>query len=675
MHFVRKKLDDPRYCVATIDCSNAFNRIARKSILAQLRGPFSGMLGYFRFAYGKESRLLFKKKDGTWAHIPSSRGGKQGDTAMPAFFALGMHPAIEGLATEDLFPKGFLDDISVVGLPDQVLNAVRVIEERLHHLGLELNRSKCEVYGTEAEQVAAALGFLWAKDGIKILGAWITRDNPESTRKYLKKQLEKHKLMLKKLVELPPDIAFPLLSSCGVPRWNFLARTHDPGSMLEATKEFDKAVLETFCEIAGVDSENLSYEQLMLIHLPTSKGGMGITCYETILACAYEASANPDGDAQDARTTMINEQIIEELKKKKGLASHLELCAGRHASCWLSAAEVVCKDPSGFKGALQQRIRYVPKTKKTLVHCVCGFPGKPEEIEKHAAGCKGEKSNNLTARHEAVQQVLVEIARESGVPVTIAPTCGGKKRGDVELHLPSGDVVIDFTVCYESAPSYAKKAPGQLEREKNNKKQHHYKEGLGGRELKTFFLDTLGGWSNTAIGVIASLVENSTVTKQGAIRRITKEAMCRTGSMILKTRLCYSAKAPREDEHNKENTNKSTLAKSNLADPSPAGMCRIFSTDTPAAAQTKQRTSVCRTPLQDIAGQSASRQAAGAGLTSHLGTPAPHTPQHQQANVADVDSDEMRRIAAESPMQEPAGSILHFESPGAPVERQPALSE
>jgi len=145
--------------------------------------------------------------------------------------------------------------------------------------------------------------------------------------------------------------------------------------------------------------------------------------------------------------------------------------------------------------------------------------------------------------------------------------------------------------------------------------------------------------------------------------------------MILKTRQCYSAKAPQEDEHNKENTNKSTLAKSNLADPSPVGMCRIFSTDTPAAAQTKQRTGVCRTPLQDIAGQSASRQAAGAGLTSHLGTPAPHTPQHQQANVADVDSDEMRRIAAESPMQEPAGSILHFESPGAPVERQPALSE
>jgi hypothetical protein len=323
---------------------------------------------------------------------------------------------------------------------------------------------------------------------------------------------------------------------------------------------------------------------------------------------------------------------------------------------------VVCKDQAGFKGALQQRIRYAPKTKKTLVHCVCGFVGKPEDIEVHAAGCKGEKANNLTARHEAVQQVLVEIARESGVPVTIAPTCGGTKRGDVELHLASGDVVIDFTVCNESAPSYAKKAPGQLEREKNSKKQLHYKDGLEGRELKTFFLDTLGGWSNTAIGVVESLVEHSSVTKQNAIRRITKEAMCRTGSMILKTRLCYAAKTTQEEEHGRSH-NKSTLAKSNPRVHSTIGLRRTLTTDTPAAetAQPEQRTNTCRTFAEDMADQSPFRLSASG---------APHTPSHHQPNVADTDSDELRKLSAEIPVSENEVSgvelALRFGSAGGP---------
>ncbi len=445
------------------------------------------------------------------------------------------------------------------------------------------------------------------------------------------------------IVGLPPDIDFPLLSSCGVPRCNFLARTHRPQDTLDATKAFDAEILDTFCAIAGIEKESLSTEQRLLIHLPASQGGMGITCYEKILDCAYEASTNPEGDAQDARTSIINKKIFDDLKAKKYFSNHIDLCAGRHASSWLFATDVVCKDPLGFKGALQQRIRYVPKTKKTTVHCVCGFVGKPADIEAHAPGCKGEKSNDLTARHEAVQQVLVEIAREAGVSYTLAPSCGGKKRGDVELHLPAGSVVIDFTVCNESAPSYKTKAPGQLEAEKDRKKQNHYRDGLGTKELTPFFLGTLGGWSNAAIGVVNDLVEFSTVTKQNAIRRITKEAMCRTGRMILRTRRCYAEETRTDEETNKEN--KSTLSKSNnTADPSPVGLCRIFSTDTPAASS-KQTAKACRAPLKDISAQSKPKAA------QEHAEPLFATPcrlEAQQNNAADDDSDEMRQLSNEA---------------------------
>jgi len=639
VHAVRGKIQYERHCVATLDCSNAFNTILRTAILSQLVGPFSGMLGYFRFAYGKDSRLLLKKTDGAWAHIPSSRGGKQGDTAMPALFSLGMHTAIEGLGTDEVFVYAFLDDVTIVGLPNHVVQVAREIEARLSTLGLHLNKAKCEVYGTGAESVSKLLGFVWARKGIKILGAWVTREDNGSTKEYLDKQLDKHKEMLRRLSDLTPDIAFPLLSSCGVPRWNFIARTHLPKDALEATRGFDKAIIEAFCAISDIPPENLSQDQRLLLHLPAKQGGMGITCFEKILECAYEASLNPEGDAQDARTSIINEKITEELKKKRGLSTHIDLCAGRYASSWLFATDVACKDNAGFKGALQQRIRYVPKTKKTLVHCSCGFAGKPAEIELHAAGCKGEKGNDLTARHEAVQQVLVEIAKETGVPYVLAPSCGGKKRGDVQLHLPSGAVVVDFTVCNESAPSYRAKDPGQLEAAADKRKQEHYKKGLGDRELKTFFLGTLGGWSNTAISIISELVESSTVTKQNAIRRITKEAMCRTGRMILKTRRCYSDALP-QNEENKENASKHNTGKE--TEPSPIGMRRIFSTDASNGCQKPQNTSACRTALSDIA--CGSERLATPGPLSHRETPAARG----VGNAADDDSDELRRMAAQA---------------------------
>ena len=133
-------------CV-TLDARNAFNSIFRSALLEALVGPFSSLRGYFRSAYAASSRLLFRSED-AWIVISSTCGGKQGDTAMPALFSLAIHPCFVDVgALFDIHIFGYLDDITIVGRPGRVALAIPEISARLFRIGLNLNTSKCDVYG------------------------------------------------------------------------------------------------------------------------------------------------------------------------------------------------------------------------------------------------------------------------------------------------------------------------------------------------------------------------------------------------------------------------------------------------------------------------------------------------------------------------------------------------
>ena len=537
VHAVRKRVrEDDDVCVVALDCANAFNTLNRDAIKKALAGQFSGMRGFFKTAYSKPSRLLLRSGD-SWKIIDSSHGGKQGDSAMPAFFSLAIHSAIEGNHTGvDVF--AFMDDITIVGNAKLAGPVIKEIEQKLADVGLKLNRKKCEVYGTGSKELADAFSFSRNESGIKILGAWIARDEHRAaTKAFLKKQLAKHLEMLEKLPPLDPDVAFPLLQSCAVPRWNFLVRTHEPADTAEATELFDQAVLQAFCRIARVSG--LTQSQKDMLHLPTRMGGFGLTRYSLIAKGAYEASRDTASDCQEVRTQAVHEKLLASLSKD--LQKHLGKCCQRHASSWLNATDCETKNQNGYVGALQLRLRWHPPVSKTKVKCPCGYFTTPDELESHAAGCRGPRGNDLTDRHREMQIELNRLAKECGVPCTLEPTLEGLKRADAELILLEGPLLVDFTVCNESAPSYAKLSSEQLQSKVDAKKQAHYKNGHDGVPLKTFYLDTLGGWSNDAIGVIKALVrEGSSFSTHQAIRRIAKATMMKTGMMVLKARRAYT---------------------------------------------------------------------------------------------------------------------------------------
>ena len=85
------------------------------------------------------------------------------------------------------------------------------------------------------------------------------------------------------------------------------------------------------------------------------------------------------------------------------------------------------------------------------------------------------------------------IAQLVGVYASKNPRCGGLRRADVEYFVPAGPLLVDFTVCNEQAKSYEHLSSEQLQDSKNSRKQAHYKDGLDGRRLKTFYISAQDG--------------------------------------------------------------------------------------------------------------------------------------------------------------------------------------
>lgn len=136
-HFVNFRHSSTKIFIK-LDFKNAYNELERHPMLQAVKDKCPEILLFMKQCYEHPTWLSF----GDFSML-SQRGCQQGDPCGPAIFCLGIHEMVESLQSE--FNIWYMDDGSIGGAPDVVMNDLQTIIAKSAEIGLQLNFSKCEV--------------------------------------------------------------------------------------------------------------------------------------------------------------------------------------------------------------------------------------------------------------------------------------------------------------------------------------------------------------------------------------------------------------------------------------------------------------------------------------------------------------------------------------------------
>ena len=136
--FIKRKHNSPKVFLK-VDFRNAFNSLRRDSMLNLIKSNFPGMFPLVWQSYSTDANLYFGSDT-----LLSSTGIQQGDALGPFLFAVGIQALTCKMKSE--FNSWYLDDGSLGGDPEVVLQDYQMIISEGIKLGLELNPGKCELY-------------------------------------------------------------------------------------------------------------------------------------------------------------------------------------------------------------------------------------------------------------------------------------------------------------------------------------------------------------------------------------------------------------------------------------------------------------------------------------------------------------------------------------------------
>jgi hypothetical protein len=155
-----------------VDVKNAFNCIDRGAVLESVHAACPKLDAWVAFCYGQASHLFAQD-----LLLESEQGVQQGDPLGPLLFSLAWQRVVLAVPSKDLLLNSwYLDDGHVMGDHNAVARALAVIRETGRSLGVELNVSKCRIWGPGCTSITdAALQAVpqvaWGPgNGLRILG-------------------------------------------------------------------------------------------------------------------------------------------------------------------------------------------------------------------------------------------------------------------------------------------------------------------------------------------------------------------------------------------------------------------------------------------------------------------------------------------------------------------------
>ena len=273
-----------------VDFKNAFNSIRRDKMLLAVEELIPEILPFVHSVYCSPSFLMWGEEV-----IYSSEGVQQGDPLGPLLFCLTIHKLCKKLTSE--FNVFYLDDGTVGGYCDDVVQDVKMIEEGAGALGLQLNRGKTELICTDP---VSRKVFLSAFPDVKsvdpecavLLGSPIGNSN--SVDVFIKEKINLLKVLGDRLCLLHVQDAIILLrNSLAIPKVLHLLRTA-PCCLSSTLQDFDQLLKSLLGKISNIDFHENEPAWLQAT-LPVSYGGLGIRSVVHLAPSAFLASA--DGSA------------------------------------------------------------------------------------------------------------------------------------------------------------------------------------------------------------------------------------------------------------------------------------------------------------------------------------------------------------------------------------------
>ena len=259
--------------VLQIDFCNAFNSIDRHCMFEEVRARIPSMAAWTECCYGSQPILHLGKRT-----IKSCCGVQQGDPLGPLCFALALHPIVEKIAEEVpglQMNAWYLDDGTLCGSSEDLLKALRIIEEDGPARGLQLNRVKSLLFVPADADLSENLlpsDIPIARDGFVLLGA------PVGSTTFCSSQACKRVGKIQSALDLLPELddsqmEYVFLRSClSLPKFVVILRTCPPSFIEDAIQNLDRALYDSVSEIVGAPLPDWAWKKATL---PVPFGGLG----------------------------------------------------------------------------------------------------------------------------------------------------------------------------------------------------------------------------------------------------------------------------------------------------------------------------------------------------------------------------------------------------------------
>ena len=356
----------------SLDASNAFDLTKRKVLLRKLNedGRFLHVLPYLRMRLGTPYEA-YLTVDGEFQRTHTiSEGLMQGGVLSTYFFCyinqsflLNALDAANAAGGPPAVLASFSDDVSVVGLPQQLASAELSLRD-MKETGYTLNTSKTRVAAfpdaepqlkAELQAFATSRSFTYTEDAFKVVGVPLG-GTPEQRQALITKKFGKifsrGRRILSSDIDLPSQSAYLLYKLCVIPMTMHMMRCcnfvdlrlargtdSDQGSVLEQFDVMSETLLE---KITNIRASNWSWVTHTLYRLPNRHGGGGIPSASKVHPIAFYSAF---AEACVAIGPLLDTEPTNLMSAYKG-SVHLALLAFREfmpASVLMELPQTTCE--------------------------------------------------------------------------------------------------------------------------------------------------------------------------------------------------------------------------------------------------------------------------------------------------------------------------------------------